>query len=102
LKVVITQFAATQLKEISSFHSKRENNNYVRKLQSQFLDSLIRLEINPELGQKQLILVKSNFEYRYLLVNKTYKVIYRQTDELIYIVDFFDTRQDPMKIGRNV
>ena len=99
--MVISKFAANQLKEISKFYSERGSKSYVKKIQKQFLDLIKQLKVNPNLGQKQTVIINSSFEYRYLLVNKSYKVIYRQTNKTIYVVDFFDTRQKPLKIGRN-
>lgn len=50
------------------------------------------------LGQEEERLKHFGKGHRYILVEKTYKVIYRAAKHIIFVTDVFDTRQDPDKM----
>ncbi len=50
------------------------------------------------IGQKEPLLTKTKFEYRYLLYNN-YKIIYRIINKTINIITIYDTRQNPDKLS---
>jgi len=52
------------------------------------------LDSNPHIGQKEEYLEQLGKEYR-RLVEGHFKIIHLLEGEIIYITDFFDTRQDP-------
>ena len=56
-----------------------------------------QLETFPESGAMQLELKVADKEYRYL-VEGNYKIIYRTTDQYVYVVTVFDTRRHPDKL----
>ena len=49
------------------------------------------------MGQEEESLVELGQGHRYL-VEEHYKIIYRVIDDVVYITDIFDTRQDPDKM----
>jgi toxin ParE1/3/4 len=54
----------------------------------------------PLSEQYETALKKINKEYRYL-VEGNYKIIYRVSENLVFITDVFDVRQSPKKIARH-
>lgn len=99
MKIIWTDFAIQNLKDIFDYYSKNANKKVAHKIRKQILASTKQLIQNPVSGQTELNLEKLNQKYRYLVVGN-YKVIYNFLHDEIRIVDIFDTRQNPLKIER--
>lgn len=99
MKIIWTDFAIQNLKDIFDYYAKNANKKVAHKIRKQILASTKQLIQNPESGQTELNLEKLNQKYRYLVVGN-YKVIYKFVQDEIRIVDIFDTRQNPLKIER--
>jgi len=99
MKIIWTDFAIQNLKDIFDYYSKNANKKIAHKIRKQILASTKQLIQNPESGQTELNLEKLIQKYRYLVVGN-YKVIYKFEQDEIRIVDIFDTRQNPLKIER--
>lgn len=56
-----------------------------------------QLETFPESGARQEFLSNQHKQYLYL-IEGNYKVIYRIEEQVIYIIQIFDSRQDPNKM----
>lgn len=69
----------------------------VSEIKMQLLDRAGSLETNPFIGRQEDYLEHLNKEHR-RLIEGYFKIIYRIEKEIIYITDFFDTRQDPDKM----
>jgi mRNA-degrading endonuclease RelE of RelBE toxin-antitoxin system len=52
---------------------------------------------NPFIGQQEEYLAHLNKGHR-RLIEGNYKIIYRVQDDVIYVTDIFDSRQDPAKM----
>ena len=50
---------------------------------------------HPNLGPIERFLANEPIMYRSLVVNKLNKIIYTVKNDVIYIVDFWDTRREP-------
>ncbi|MBQ9547246.1 MAG: type II toxin-antitoxin system RelE/ParE family toxin [Bacteroidales bacterium] len=57
------------------------------------------IESHPHIGPVEPLLADRAQMYRSLTVDKLSKMIYRVDGEAIYIVDFWDVRREPPKIG---
>ena len=99
MKIIWTDFAIQNLKDIFDYYSKNANKKVAHKIRKQILASTKQLIQNPESGQTELNLEKLIQKYRYLVVGN-YKVIYKFVQDEIRIIDIFDTRQNPLKIER--
>lgn len=64
------------------------------EIRNSILDQADALVNEPYIGQKEPILEHLELEHR-RIVKSHYKIIYRVIGEVIYIVDIFDSRQDP-------
>lgn len=78
------------------------NVNVARKLVNSIVNHTLGLERQPYIGQKEELLLKQPQNFRYL-VFKSYKIVYwiNEPKNRIDITHVFDTRQNPLKIGRN-
>lgn len=66
-----------------------------RKYISEVAEEVNNLKTNPKLGQEEPWLAGSRYEFRYLVIGKWTKVIYRISGESIEIADVWDVRQNP-------
>ena len=98
-KILWTDFAINQLKDIFDYHLIKASLNIAQKLGQKIIDATIILENNPKSGRKEDLLKDRPNEFRFLVV-KNFKIIYWVDYEfnLIYISMVFDTRQNPKKI----
>lgn len=94
LKIVWTDFAIKNLKEIFDYYSTRVNIKVAHRIRLQILKSSRQLKYNPNSGSIEHSLISLDKNHRYL-VSGNYKLIYRILDNQVIINDVFDTRQNP-------
>ena len=93
--------AITLLDNIYRFYSEKSQTAAIR-LYNRLLDSAEPLRIFPQAGPIEPLLKGYDCEFRSLVVEKHYKLIYTVTDELIEIHAVWDCRQGRMAPARNV
>ena len=98
MKIVWTDFAIRNLKDIFEYYSIEANKILAHKIRKQILKSSKQLIKNPNSGPIEPNLTILNKNYRYLLSGH-FKLIYRIVDTEIIINDVFDTRQNPTKMN---
>ena len=57
---------------------------------------------NPYMFKKEPLLEMRTIEYRSIIVKKLNKIIYRIDDELVTVVDFWNSRQSPKKLQNRI
>ena len=97
MRLKITNPAKLRIKEIYDYYIENVSQNIARKIVKILKSSPKKLLKNPNMGQIEENLKHLNKGHRYL-VEGNYKIIYRIENNIIYITDFFDTRQDVNKI----
>jgi plasmid stabilization system protein ParE len=99
-KILWTDFAINQLKDIFDFHYVKASPTIAQKLVQKIIDVTIILENNPKSGRKEDLLSSGPREFRFVTV-KNYKIIYWIDYEynIVYVATVFDTRQNPEKIS---
>lgn len=98
MKIVWTNSAIRNLKEIFDYYSTKVNNKLAHKIRRQILKSSKQLKHNPNSGPIEPNLKRLNKNHKYL-VSGNYKLIYRIIDNQVIINDVFDTRQNPSKMN---
>jgi plasmid stabilization system protein ParE len=100
-KILWTDSAINQLKDIFDYHLVKASPSIAQKLTQKIIDATIILENNPKSGRKEDLLIKRPQEFRFIIV-KNYKIIYWIDYEysFINISMVFDTRQNPSKIAK--
>jgi len=97
MRVAYTEQAIRSLQEALDFIASEVTEEKLNEIRDEILDTAETLASQPYLGQEEPILEYLGLGHRRLLVEK-YKIIYRISEECIYITDIFDTRQDPSKM----
>ena len=73
--------------------------NFGRKINEAFLRKVYQterlLEQNPNLGPAEPFLAEAPVLYRSIVVNRLNKMVYWINDDVIEVVDFWDTRREP-------
>ncbi|HEX2615931.1 MAG TPA: type II toxin-antitoxin system RelE/ParE family toxin [Flavobacteriales bacterium] len=72
-------------------------NALADRITKKVVDDIDRLVEHPRGGQREPLLDHLGLGHR-RLVSGHYKIIYRIIDDLIFISDIIDTRQDPEKM----
>lgn len=98
MKVVITDEAFESLEDIVVFVSHSSNESKALAVGTALINLALTLDTMPFRGPIEIELVGEASEYRRLIFEHRYKVIYRVADDIIYVVRFFDTRQNPSKL----
>ena len=57
---------------------------------------------NPYMGKIEPLLADRSVEYHCLLVKRLNKIIYRIENDGVYVVDFWNLRQDPNKLQKRI
>ncbi len=100
MKIVITKFAQTKLKEIYLYYKIKTTLTVANNIKSKILNNIKLLVNNQEIGAEDEYLKSLKLGHRKLIVSN-YKIVYRLTNNIIYITDIFDSRQDPTKQSTN-
>jgi len=102
LGIFWTEFAKKELKGIFDYYKEKAGPQIARKLVQGIYAATLELKNNPEIGQKEELLLNRPQGFRYL-VHSNYKIIYwiNQENDRVEISDVFDARQNPVKIKRN-
>jgi addiction module RelE/StbE family toxin len=100
-KILWTDFAINQLKDIFDYHLVKASSNIAQRLVQKIIDATIILEKNPKAGRKEDLLANRLQDFRFLII-KNYKIIYwiDYKFNIINVSTVFDTRQNPDKIDK--
>lgn len=87
---------------IFNYYKGRTNLKVARKLVLDITQAVSKLQNQPNIGQREGLLINREQDFRYL-VHKNFKMIYwiNTAENRIEIADVFDTRQNPIKINRS-
>ncbi|NMH26472.1 type II toxin-antitoxin system RelE/ParE family toxin [Flavobacterium silvaticum] len=101
LKIYWTNFAKQELQIIFDYHKENVSLKIARNLVSGIVKESKKLSKQPLIGQDEFLLKEFHLDYKYL-VYKNYKIVYLfdKNRNRIEVHDVFDTRQNPVKIGR--
>ncbi|MBP7174137.1 MAG: type II toxin-antitoxin system RelE/ParE family toxin [Cloacibacterium sp.] len=98
MKIIWTDFAIENLKDIFDYYSVKANKKIAHKIRKSIFASTKQLINHPKSGQIEFNLERLKQNHRYIL-SGNYKVIYRVFENQIIIYDVFDTRQDSIKMN---
>lgn len=100
MKIVYTEQSIESLAESLRFLIQEQGLSFekVSEIKTILLDKADKLTENPFIGQIEEHLEHLNKEHRRIIENN-FKIIYRVEGNVIYVTDFFDTRQDPNKMN---
>ena len=97
MKLVVTDPAKERLKDIHDYYKHKANLQIADKIKSGIIEKLKFVKEFPLTGQEEEHLIELNLGHR-RMVEGNYKIIYRINQDIIYVTDIFDSRQDPSKM----
>jgi plasmid stabilization system protein ParE len=102
IKILWTDFAKSAVRSIFNYYLEHVSRNLARKLVVGIVAETKQLQYQPTMGTLEPLLAKDPRSFRYILY-KSYKIIYwiNEDRRAIEIVDFFDSRQNPIKISKS-
>ncbi len=102
VKVYWTQFAKKELKGIFEYHKENASVKIAAQIVKRIVDKANTTAIFPKAGANEELLVMWPQGFRFV-VSTNYKIVYwfNEPKNRIEIVDVFDTRQNPVKMGRS-
>ena len=96
MEIVLSENALFMADAILSDSRSLFGEKAFRKLRDKIVSSLKRIEWSARYGSLEPALADEDGEYRFVLLNKRFKMIYRSVDENhIRIVTFWDMKQNP-------
>ena len=103
LKIYWTDFSKQEFKSIFDYYKEKASITIAKNLVLGITKEVNKLKNQPKIGQEEELLENDSRDFRYLLYNNHYKIIYWVNSERnrVEIFDVFDTRQNPIKIKRN-
>ncbi len=91
--VIWTKLAIDQRNKIFEYWNKRnENNSYSKRINLIIYDKIDLLQMNPFAGQEL-----EDYNARILYFEK-YGLVYKISENSIYILSFWDQRQNPNRL----
>lgn len=97
MKLVITQPAKVHLKELHDYYKFKASKRVADKIKTGIIEKIRFLKDHPLAGQREELLEQLHLDHR-RFVEGNYKILYRISEDTIYITDVFDARQNPDKM----
>jgi Txe/YoeB family toxin of Txe-Axe toxin-antitoxin module len=99
VKVVLTQESLERLEKVLRFYIEELEvpKAKVSEIKNRLIERTRSLSKNPYQGQYEPYLVKLKQGHR-RLIEGNFKIVYRIEDDTVYVVDFFDSRENPSKM----
>lgn len=99
MKIVWSDLAKSNLKNIYSYYTEVANESISKSLINRILQQSRVLEHQPEIGQVEENPAVINKGFRYL-IEGNYKIVYKifEDNNEILIATVFDTRQNPKRM----
>ena len=97
-KVVVTHFALHQIKSIYDYYCFHASVRVAKKIKSEIIFAIKSLKQKEVEWQEDEFLVEFNKNHKRLVCGN-YKIIYyyNSNENLVYVTDVFDSRQDLCK-----
>lgn len=99
MKVVLTDQSLERLEKSLLYYLEELQIPKIKvvEIKNKLLKSAKSLSRQPYKGQYELYLAKLNQGHR-RLIEGNFKFVYRVEENVIYVVDFFDSRDNPEKM----
>ena len=99
MQIIVTATTKQKLKQIFDYYEAASSKRIAESITNDIVGATEILIDQPFAGQIEEFLVELGLEHR-RIVEGNYKIIYRIHNNIIYITDIFDTRQNPEKMKR--
>ena len=93
MKIVRTPRAIDGFREVASYVARQFGNKALQEFRQRVKEWTDALKKMPRLGGVDESISTETLEYRCIPIYKRSIMVYRIEEDIIYIVDFYDTRQ---------
>ncbi|MEO1049115.1 MAG: type II toxin-antitoxin system RelE/ParE family toxin [Bacteroidota bacterium] len=99
MKVIFTEQSLVRLEKALLFYLEELKlpRSKIAKLKNRLIAKANTLSTQPHKGQVEPYLLSFRKGHR-RIIEGNFKIVYRIEDNAIYIIDFFDSRNDPGKM----
>lgn len=98
MKIIISEQADFQLKSTALYIQTEFGSRYRVRFIDDYRHILGLLRQNPRLGPVEPLLETMSGEYRSVVFGHINKLVYLIHDDVIHILDIWDTRRDPSSL----
>jgi plasmid stabilization system protein ParE len=98
VRLQVSEYAAARIDDIWVYYAAESSERVADRITTKIVDDIDWLLDHPRGGQFEPLLDHLDLGHR-RKVSGNYKIIYRIIDDLIFVSDVFDTRQDPEKMA---
>ena len=98
----ITRPAQRAFERIYSVFYEFAGQRNAEKMVVRVDDCLKKLQKSPHSGHLEVLLADRSRQYRSVPLNKNYSMIYYVAGDIIWIVDFWDRRNDPTRLTARI
>ncbi|MBP7450727.1 MAG: type II toxin-antitoxin system RelE/ParE family toxin [Flavobacteriales bacterium] len=98
MRLQVSEYAADRLDDIWDYYAKEASDRVADRITKKIVDDIDWLLDHPRGGQFEPLLDHLGMGHR-RKVSGNYKIIFRIIDDLIFVSDIFDARQDPEKMA---
>ena len=95
MRIIVTDRAEEKLQDNIGYIIEQFGGKSKKKFIGEFRNILKLLLKNPNMGFIEPLLNERPIMYRSIVMNRYNKIIYHIKDDVIEIVDFWDTRREP-------
>lgn len=104
MQVIIRATAQRQLDKAIEQGEQMFGVAVATKFYNRFMEFVKRLSDNSELGFPEPLLAGRQREYRSIIINEHFKLVYYcdKNKDTIYIIDLWDTRREPQSLSKRI
>lgn len=95
MKLIWQEPAKAGRRQVSAYIRREFGINRAKKFRQEVDDTIKQLLRSPGIGQIDPLYADRPQAYRSVIINGLNKMVYRVDGDIIYIVDFWDTRREP-------
>lgn len=102
MRIEISPKARQHLLAITDYYAELGGMRSVERLLDRLVEKQQQILKYPKAYHPEPLLANRKIEYRSVIINKYYKMIYRVDDDVITISAFWDMRMNPSKLKRMI
>ena len=100
MKLIWQEPAKAGRRQVAAYIRREFGINRAKRFRQEIDDTVKQLMRSPGIGQMDPLYADRPLTYRSVIINGLNKLVYRVDGDIIYIVDFWDTRREPKNQAR--
>ena len=102
MKLIWQEPAKAGRRQVAAYIRREFGINRAKRFRQEIDDTVKQLMRSPGIGQIDPLYADRPLTYRSVIINGLNKLVYRVDGDIIYIVDFWDTRREPVNQANKV